>query len=91
MLNANHNVQCFFNTYHFHYFHIDHNAPCLPPEFCITVVSKFSWVLQSSQEKSKTMVMQSFEGGGGGGGGDKGHYGLYESGELSVLNPNHCS
>ena len=32
------------------------------------------------------MVMQSFEGGG-----DKVHYGLSESGELSVLNPNHCS
>ena len=42
----------------FTYFHIDHNAPYLPPhqphfpEFCITIVSKFSWVLQSSQEKS---------------------------------------
>ena len=21
-----------------HYFHIDHNAPCSPPEFCITIV-----------------------------------------------------
>ena len=38
-----------------HYFHIDHNAPCLPSQFCITIVSNFSWVLQSSQEKSKTM------------------------------------
>ena len=43
----------------FTYFHIDHNAPYYftphhPhfPEFCITIVSKFSWVLQSSQEKS---------------------------------------
>ena len=55
----------------FTYFHIDHNAPYLPPpplphphfpESCITIVSKFSWVLQSSQEKSKTMVIQSFGG-----------------------------
>ena len=35
-----------------------------PPEFCITVVSNFSWILQSSQEKSKTMDMQFFFGGG---------------------------
>ena len=33
-----------------------------PQEFCITIVSNFSWVLQSSQEKSKTMVMQNFGG-----------------------------
>ena len=53
----------------FTYFHIDHNALYLPPppqphfpEFCITIVSKFSWVLQSSQEKSKTMAIQSFWG-----------------------------
>ena len=46
----------------FHHFHIDHNAPCFPPKFCITVVSNFSWVLQSSQEKSKTMVTQKFGG-----------------------------
>ena len=50
-----------------HYFRIDHNAPCLPPppppEFCIPIVSNFSWVLQSSLEKSKTMVRQSFGGG----------------------------
>ena len=26
------------------------------PKFCITIVSNFSWVLQSSQEKSKTML-----------------------------------
>ena len=24
-----------------HYFHIDHNAPCLPPKFCITIVFNF--------------------------------------------------
>ena len=26
-----------------HYFHIDHNAPCLPPKFCITIVFNFFW------------------------------------------------
>ena len=26
-------------------------------EFCITIVSNFSWVFQSSQKKSKTMIM----------------------------------
>ena len=41
-------------------------------EFCITVVSNFSWVLQSSQEKSKTMDMQFFFSGGGGGVGGQG-------------------
>ena len=33
-----------------------------PPEFCITIVSNFSWVLQSFQEKSKTMVKQNLGG-----------------------------
>ena len=37
-----------------------------PQKFCITDVSNFSWVLQWSQEKSKTMLMQNLEGGGGG-------------------------
>ena len=49
-----------------HHFHIDHNAPYLPPpplpQFCIIVVSNFSWVLQSFEEKSKTMAMQNFAG-----------------------------
>ena len=43
-----------------HYFHIDHNACCLPSKFCMTIVSKFSWVLQSPLGKSKTTVMQNF-------------------------------
>ena len=42
------------------HFHIDHNSPCLLPKFCVTIVSNFSWVLQSSQEKSKIMIMQNF-------------------------------
>ena len=47
-----------------HHFHIDHNAPYLPPppQFCVIVVSNFSWVLQSFEEKSKTMAMQNFAG-----------------------------
>ena len=60
-----------------------------PSKFCITIVSNSSWVLQSSKEKSKTMVMQNFGGGVGGGGGGGGgggvskmHYRLCENGEL---------
>ena len=61
-------------------FHIDHNAPLYPPNFCLTIVSSFSWVLQSSQEKSKAMVMKSF------GGVNKVHYGLCENGENIMQN-----
>ena len=46
---------------------ISHNAPYLPPKFCITFFFHFSWVLQPSQEKLKTMLMQNFFGGAGGG------------------------
>ena len=47
--------------------HISHNTPCLPPSFpappfkqkyCITFVFNFFWVLQLSQEKLKTILMQ---------------------------------
>ena len=38
-----------------------------PPKFCITIVSNFSWVIQSLLEKSKTMVIKFFFFGGGGG------------------------
>ena len=34
-----------------HLIHIDHNAPCLPPKFCITVVLDFSWDDCNTQEK----------------------------------------
>ena len=45
-------------------------APCTspimhfigPPKFWITFVFHFSWVLQPSQEKLKTMLMQNFGG-----------------------------
>ena len=40
--------------------HISHNAPHLPPKFCITFVFHFSWVLQPSHEKLKTMLIQNF-------------------------------
>ena len=43
------------------------------------MVSNFSRVLQSSQEKSKTMVTQSV------GGVNEVHYGLYKNGELYFL------
>ena len=55
------------------------NAPCLPPppkkkkKLAVTIVSNFSWELQSSQEKSKTMVMH------------KVHYGLCENGKFTHL------
>ena len=31
-----------------------------PPKFCITFVFHFSWVLQLSQEKLKTMLMDAY-------------------------------
>ena len=50
-----------------HHFHIDHNAPYLPPpppNFASSLfpISPGSWVLQSFEEKSKTMAMQNFAG-----------------------------
>ena len=47
------------------------------PKFYITIVSSFSWVLQSSQGRSKTMVTQKFWGL------KKVHHGLCENEELS--------
>ena len=50
------------------YFRISHNAPYFPSsprprlKFCITFVFHFSWVLQPSQEKLKTMLMKNFGG-----------------------------
>ena len=42
--------------------HISLNASYLPPKFCITFVFHFSWVLQPSQEKLKTLLIQNFGG-----------------------------
>ena len=63
-----------------------------PPKFCVPFVFHFSWVLQASQEKLKTVPMQivSFlagdggwgtKGGGGGGGAKKVDYGRCARGE----------
>ena len=78
-----------------HHFHKDHNAPCLPFKFCITIVFDFSWDEGNTREKLKTIVIYYafiylcifFWGGGGvgwGGGGNinKVHYGLCANGEL---------
>ena len=79
-----------------HYFHKDHNTPWFlphphppppppPPPIFKTSVSDLSWILQSSQEKSNTMVMKFFfDGGGGRGWGwvNKVHYALCKNGEL---------
>ena len=43
----------------------------------------FSWVIQSSQEKSETMVMPNSAGAGGGV--NKGHYSLGDNGELRTI------
>ena len=48
-----------FNTRHFH---ISHNAPYLPPKILHNLCFSFSWVLQLSQEKLKTVLMQNFLG-----------------------------
>ena len=54
-----------------------------PPKFCITIVSAFSWVLQFSQEKSKTKIMQNFKRV------NKVHYGLCgENGEFFYMYDN---
>ena len=50
-------------SFSIHSFHIDHNAPCLPPKILHNLFfPNFSWVIQLSQEKSKTMVVQNFGG-----------------------------
>ena len=51
----------------------------------MSIVSNFSWVLQSFQEKAKRIVMQDFLfffGGRGGGEVNKVHYSVYGNGEL---------
>ena len=43
--------------------HFSLNAPCLPPKILHDYFFfHFSWVVQSSQEKLKTMLMQEFGG-----------------------------
>ena len=62
-----------------HHFDISHNALCLLPQFCITIVFDFSWGDCNTQGKLETMVMLNLRGRGGGG--NKMHYGLCENGE----------
>ena len=45
-----------------HHSIIGHNAPCLPPKFCISIVFDFSCEDCNTQEKLETMVMQNFGG-----------------------------
>ena len=55
-------------NYFISHLHISDNAPYSPPsKFCVTFDFHFSWVLQPSQEKLKTVLMQIlfFFGGGG--------------------------
>ena len=59
-------------------FHVNHNAPCLPPTFCTTIVFDFSWDDCNTQDKLETMVMQNF------GGVNKVHYGRCESSVCSL-------
>ena len=60
-----------------HHFHGDSNAPCFTSQsFYITMVSRFSWVLQSSP------FVSFWWGSGGDGGVNKVHHGLGENGQL---------
>lgn len=58
-------------------------------KFCITIVSHFYWVLQSSQKKWKTIVKPKLGRGGGGLGGNKVHNGQNENGEFDKINVVH--
>ena len=74
--------------------YISHDAPHLPPpppKFCITFVFHFSCVLQPSQEKLNTMLMQNVYWGLGGGGANKMHYGKCGNGEVQKYNSFPCS
>ena len=57
-----------------------HLIPPPPQKKLPTFVFHFSWVLQLSQEKLKTMLCKILVGGGGGGGANKVHYGRPASG-----------
>ena len=63
----------FRNKQSIHHFHIDHNAPCLPPKLFITIVFDFSWDDCNTLENLETLVMQNSEGE------NKVRHGLYES------------
>ena len=52
-------VKGFFEISHLH---ISHSASYLPPKILHNLCFYFSWVLQPSQEKLKTMLTQDFGG-----------------------------
>ena len=61
-------------THTIHHFHIDHNAPCLCPELCITIVFDFPWDDCNTLEKLETIYANFWWV-------KKVHYGLCESNE----------
>ena len=64
--------------------HIFYNTPSFPPprpNFCVTFVFNFFWVLQSPHEKLKTVLWE------GGRRANKVHYGRCASGEWNVFPP----
>ena len=65
-------------------FYIDHNAHCLPPKLCISIMFDFPWDDLNTQEKMETMVMQNL----GGGGVDKVHDCLCENGKYNKYTRN---
>ena len=55
-------------VYSIHHFHIGHNAPCLPPKFCIAIIILSSislWTTVIPRRNWKQMVVQNLGGGGG--------------------------
>ena len=66
-------LPCFTSIHHFH---IDHNAPCLPVEFYVTIVSYFSKVLLQSSQKIHYNGYAKFWGI------NEVHYGLCKNSEL---------
>ena len=53
----------FWKKCNLRHFHISHNSPYSPrKKICITLVFLLGWVLQPSQEKLKTALMQNFGG-----------------------------
>ena len=49
-------------TLHIYHLHISHNASYLPPKILHNILFHFSWVLQLSEEKLKTTLVQNFGG-----------------------------
>ena len=62
------------------YFHIDHNAPCLPPKilhnYCFQFLQGNTVVPREIEDNGYAFFFEGGGGGGGGGGVNKVHYGL---------------